>query len=34
MDWLVWVQPGSELAATANIAYIALTTNLSAAAGV
>ena len=33
--WIGWFgfNPGSELAATANIAYIALTTNLSAAAG-
>ena len=33
--WIGWFgfNPGSELAATANVAYIALTTNLSAAAG-
>ncbi|MEC4854010.1 MAG: ammonium transporter, partial [Jaaginema sp. PMC 1079.18] len=33
--WIGWFgfNPGSELAATPNIAYIALTTNLSAAAG-
>jgi Amt family ammonium transporter len=33
--WIGWFgfNPGSELAATANIAYIAVTTNLAAAAG-
>lgn len=33
--WIGWFgfNPGSELAATSNIAYIAVTTNLAAAAG-
>ena len=34
--WIGWFgfNPGSELAATANVPYIAVTTNLAAAGGV